>query len=101
MSTFLDELVVGEILFHPTEPTVTSGCIGNANVAGLALHVLRPPAATHSSIELWAAIARVDDDGAVGISAKRLKHVLTKVLDVSYYLWVIDTVVNAQACGGV
>ena len=101
MSTFFNKLVILEVILHPPVPTVACGCVGYAYVTGLALHVLRPPAATHSSIELWAAIARVDDDGAVGISAKRLKHVLTKVLDVSYYLWVIDAVVNAQACGGV
>ena len=97
MGTFLDELVVGEVFFHPTVPTVACGCIGNADVTGLALHVLRPPAATHSLIEPWAAIARVDDDGAACKNTKRLKHVLTKVPDVRYYLRVIDAVVNAQA----
>ena len=97
MGTFLDELVVGEVFFHPTVPTVACGRVSNADVTGLALHVLRPPAATHSLIEPWAAIARVDQYRAVGISTKRLKHAFAKVPDVRYYHRVVDAVVNAQA----
>ena len=97
MGTFLDELVVGEVFFHPTVPTVACGRVSNADVTGLALHVLRPPAATHSLIEPWAAIARVDDDGAASKITKRLKHAFAKVPDVRYYHRVIDAVVNAQA----
>ena len=97
MGTFLDELVVGDVFFHPTVPTVACGRVSNADVTGLALHVLRPPAATHSLIEPWAAIARVDDDGAACKNTKRLKHSFAKVLDVRNYHRVVDAVVNAQA----
>ena len=77
-----DELVEMEVGGHPLEPALASGKVGDADVAGLAGHVLGGGGAADKGVELTAAVAGGDDDGLVDVGAEGFEDFLAEDLEV-------------------
>ena len=94
-----DELIEVQMVDHPVVPLAPRVQVGDMDVGGTTIEVLRVAYAMYRLVQCFATIATIDMDGMAYMVAQRLQHLAAELTQVYHHLPRLRCVVNTQtAC---
>ena len=94
-----DALVEVQVVNNPVVPHASGVQIGDVDVGGTTIQMLRVPYPMYRLVQLFTTVATIDVDGVAYMVAQRLQHLAAQLAQVDHYLPRLRCVVNTQtAC---